>query len=192
MERNIEIKARIESLETLRSRVTAIASAGPIEMDQDDIFFSCEAGRLKLRAFSEGGGELIFYRRANQREPKESFYIRSLTSTPDALRESLTLACGQVGRVRKHRTLYVAGRTCIHLDKVEGIGNFLEIEVVLAKGESPEGALCEADALIKALELKASQLVSEAYVDLVAQQQAKPPPGGNARLQTILCAHHQS
>src|SRR6267378_8178724 len=77
MARNIEIKAHVESIEALAAKAAAIADEGPIEIIQDDTFFRCESGRLKLRAFSSEEGELIFYRRANQRGPKESFYLRS-------------------------------------------------------------------------------------------------------------------
>lgn len=79
MARNIEIKARIESVEALEPKVAKIADSGPTELFQDDTFFQCEAGRLKLRAFSESHGELIFYKRSNQTGPKESFYVRSQT-----------------------------------------------------------------------------------------------------------------
>jgi adenylate cyclase class IV len=180
MARNIEIKAQIESVEALAPRAAAIASAGPTEIDQDDTFFRCESGRLKLRTFPNGTGELIFYRRPDQRGPKESFYLRSPTSVPDMLRESLALAYGQVGRVRKHRTLYLAGRTRIHLDRVEGLGDFLELEVTLAEGEDSEDGLTEAQALLKALAIKPSQLVGVAYLDLLAQHasdKSVPAPG---------------
>jgi len=56
--------------------------------------------RLKLRALASDSGELIFYRRANLPGPKESFYVRSPTSAPDALRDALSMAYGEIGRVR--------------------------------------------------------------------------------------------
>jgi len=175
MARNIEIKARIESIEALAPRVAAIASAGPIEMEQDDTFFRCPSGRLKLRSFSDANGELIFYRRPDQPGPKESCYLCSPTSTPEVLREVLTLAYGQVGRVRKHRTVYLAGRTRIHLDRVEGLGDFLEVEVVLAEGEGAESGVREARALIEVFEVKPAQLVECAYIDLLAQCRERTP-----------------
>lgn len=170
MARNIEIKAHIESVEALASKVAAVANEGPIEIVQDDTFFRCESGRLKLRAFSSDEGELIFYRRANQHGPKESFYLRSPTSAPETLRESLSLAYGQVGRVRKHRTLFLVGRTRVHLDRVEGLGHFLELEVVLADGQPSEIGVREAHELMEKLGVTPSQLIEGAYVDLIAQQ----------------------
>ena len=170
MARNIEIKARIQSIETLTPLVAALADRGPIEIVQDDTFFRCESGRLKLRAFSREEGELIFYRRANQQGPKESFYLRSPTSDPDTLRESLSLAYGEVGRVRKHRTLFIVGRTRVHLDDVEGLGQFMELEVVLGEGEDVEVGVLEAHSLMTRLQIQPSQLIDAAYIDLLSQR----------------------
>jgi len=168
MPRNIEIKARIESIDAIASRVAPLATAGPTDIAQDDTFFRCPLGRLKLRAFSASAGELIFYRRADQQGPKESFYVRSPTADPASLREALSLAYGQVGRVVKHRTLFLVGRTRVHLDHVEGLGNFLELEVVLQENETPELGVHEAEALMHQLGIAPSALIEKAYVDLLA------------------------
>ena len=170
MARNIEIKARITSVEELLPKAAAIADKGPIEIIQDDTFFRCESGRLKLRTFSKDEGELIFYRRANQQGPKESFYLRSPTSAPETLLDSLSLAYGQAGRVQKHRTLFLVGRTRVHLDKVEGLGHFMELEVVLEEGETTEVGVKEAHKLMVKLGVEPSQLIEGAYVDLLAQR----------------------
>ena len=165
--RNVEIKARIASVEAMAPRVAALADRGPIEIEQDDTFFVCERGRLKLRALSATEGQLIFYRRANQAGPKESRFVISPTASPDTLRDALTLAYGSAGRVRKHRTLYLVGRTRVHLDRVESLGHFLELEVILAEGESPDAGVKEARALMTALGLADDQLIDGAYVDLL-------------------------
>jgi predicted adenylyl cyclase CyaB len=174
MSRNVEIKARIASLDALAPRVAALADQGPVEIVQDDTFFACERGRLKLRALSGGDGQLIFYRRLDQAGPKESFFVISATPTPDTLREALSLAYGRVGRVRKHRTLYLIGRTRVHLDRVEDLGDFLELEVVLAEGEPLEPGIAEARRIMAALGIAPDQLVEGAYVDLLAQQPGAP------------------
>jgi hypothetical protein len=59
MPRNIEIKAKIARVDTLLPKVAAIASQGPVEIAQDDTFFRCESGRLKLRTLSPSAGQLI-------------------------------------------------------------------------------------------------------------------------------------
>jgi predicted adenylyl cyclase CyaB len=168
--RNIEIKARIENADVWAAKIAALAGAGPIDIAQDDTFFRCDTARLKLRAFSDGTGELIYYRRADEYGPKESFYLRSPTPSPDSLRECLTLAYGQVGRVRKHRRLFLVGRTRVHLDEVENLGDFLELEVVLADDEPAEAGVREARGLMESLHIKSHQLIDEAYVDLLARR----------------------
>ena len=79
MARNVEIKARIESVESIAQKVAALADEGPVEIFQDDTFFACQNGWLKLRAFSASEGEVIFYRRPDQTEPKVSFNLISRT-----------------------------------------------------------------------------------------------------------------
>lgn len=171
MNRNVEIKVKItQSLESLLSRVAAIAGHEPSEIFQDDTFFICPHGRLKLRAFSGTEGELIFYQRPDGMEPKVSSYVIVETAVPDSLREVLKLAYGDAGRVRKVRTLFRVGRTRVHIDRVEGLGNFLELEVVLAEDESVESGITVAHELLEKLELSSKQLVAEAYVDLLARQ----------------------
>ena len=115
MARNIEIKAHVVDLAALTVRAAAMANEGPVEIRQDDTFFACERGRLKLRVLSAEEGELIFYRRTDQAGPKQSFHVRTPTASRDSLRAVLTLAYGEVGRVRKRRTLFMVGRTRIHL-----------------------------------------------------------------------------
>jgi predicted adenylyl cyclase CyaB len=170
MPRNIEIKARIESVAALLEKACAVADQGPTVIAQDDTFFDCANGRLKLRAFSDSEGELIFYQRSNQAGPKESYYLRSPTSTPDSLRDVLTQAYGQAGRVLKRRTLLLVGRTRIHLDQVKDLGCFLELEVVLEEGESVEQGVTEAHTLMEKLGVTPSQLIEGAYVDLLANR----------------------
>jgi predicted adenylyl cyclase CyaB len=170
MARNIEIKARIDSVEALAPRVAALADQGPVEIIQDDTFFPCGRGRLKLRAFPAGDGQLIYYQRPNQTGPKESFFVISPTAAPDSLRDALSLAYGRAGRVRKRRILYLVGRTRVHLDRVEDLGDFLELEVVLAEAEQSERGVEEARRLMAALGVDLGQLIEGAYVDLLAQQ----------------------
>jgi len=173
MARNIEIKARIDSVESLWPLVVNIADEGPIEIIQDDTFFACPNGRLKLRAFSDHDGQLIFYQRPDSAGPKQSFYVISPTASPDTLRQSLTLAYGESGRVQKHRTLFMVGRTRVHLDRIEGLGDFLELEVVLGECESSETGVSIAHELLEKLGINHHQLIEESYVELLARLPGK-------------------
>jgi hypothetical protein len=137
MARNIEIKARIASVESMAPKAAAIANAGPIEITQDDTFFRCEAGRLKLRTLSADNGELIFYRRANQHGPKESFYVRSSTSTPERLRESLSLAYGQVGECANSARYSLSAERAFTSTKSKSWGTSLSSRFLLPRTSQP-------------------------------------------------------
>lgn len=169
MARNIEIKARIASISDLAQQVATIATESPCDIVQDDTFFKCDEGRLKLREFANGTGQLIFYRRQDEAGPKESFYVLSDTAAPESLREVLSLANGVIGRVIKRRTLYMVGRTRVHLDQVQGLGQFMELEVVLGEGESTASGLQQAESLMHQLGIRSSQLIEGSYFDLLAR-----------------------
>jgi predicted adenylyl cyclase CyaB len=168
MPRNIEIKARIDSVDALLPRAQALAD-GPLQtIEQDDTFFACAQGRLKLREFADGSGELIHYRRTDSEGPKLSDYVRAVVDAPAALREALARAHGVIGRVRKTRCLLRVGQTRIHLDRVKGLGDFLELEVVLRDGQSEQDGAAIADALCVQLGAARSQRLAGAYLDLLA------------------------
>jgi predicted adenylyl cyclase CyaB len=166
MGRNVEIKARARDYETQRERAAALATQGPWVLEQSDTFFPCAQGRLKLRELGAGRGELIHYSRPDRPGPKASEYSLFVTDQPEALRETLSAALGVRGVVRKRRTLYLAGQTRIHLDEVEGLGEFLELEVVLAEGQSVAEGQRIAEELMERLGIRAEDLVEGAYLDL--------------------------
>ncbi|HUN75499.1 MAG TPA: class IV adenylate cyclase [Steroidobacteraceae bacterium] len=169
MARNIEIKARAADLARTELRARALADQGPFDLAQDDTFFMCANGRLKLRQLAPDRGELIFYRRPDVPGPKLSEYTRVETTTPALLRALLTEALGVLGRVRKRRRLYLAGQTRIHLDEVEGLGSFAELEVVLGDDQSPADGEAVAERLLGQLGIDKADLVSGAYIDHLQQ-----------------------
>jgi predicted adenylyl cyclase CyaB len=167
MPRNIEIKARIASVEHLLPQALAIADTPPVLIEQDDTFFAVRHGRLKLRVFDDGSGELIHYHRPDSGEARASDYVRVAVPDPAALREALERGCGLLGRVRKQRWLLMAGQTRIHIDRVEGLGDFMELEVVLRDGQSDAEGAATAEALMRSLGLGAAPRVAGAYLDLL-------------------------
>jgi adenylate cyclase class IV len=167
MPRNVEVKARIGSVEALLPRARSLADGPETLIHQDDTFFACAHGRLKLRDFGDGSGELIHYARADTQGPKLSDYVRAPTTDPTALREALMRAHGIVGRVRKTRRLLMAGTTRIHLDRVEGLGDFLELEVVLHAGQGAAEGEAIAAQLLRELGIVPVHQVAGAYLDLL-------------------------
>jgi predicted adenylyl cyclase CyaB len=170
MARNVEIKARVAGpadLAAIEARVRPLADRGPESIAQDDTFFHCAHGRLKLRDFGNGRGELIAYARDDTQGPKTSTYVRTETADPVGLRDALARALGVRGRVRKQRTLYLVGATRVHLDTVQGLGTFMELEVVLRDDQPADEGTVIAQTLLSRLGIAQSQLVAGAYIDLL-------------------------
>lgn len=167
MARNIEIKARVPDLTAVRSRALALASAPPQVLSQTDTFFIVPKGRLKIREFPDGSGELISYERPDQPGPKESVYTRAHFHDAAALSQTLTAVLPIRGRVVKRREVLIVGRTRIHLDEVENLGSFVELEVVLRADESVQAGEIEASRLLEALAISSLALVPAAYIDLL-------------------------
>jgi predicted adenylyl cyclase CyaB len=168
MPRNVEIKAILKDRDAAIATAAKLSDKAPEKIVQEDLFFRCEGARLKLRVFGPERGELIRYERENIAGARTSHYQIARTSDPHVLGEILTRSLGQIGVVRKTRLLYLAGQTRIHIDRVEGLGDFLELEVVLREGQSEAEGQSIAGALLARFEIDPSALVANAYVDLLA------------------------
>ena len=181
MAKNIEIKARIPSVERAREVVVGLTSQPPNLIQQVDTFFQVPDGRLKVRAFADGSGELISYHRPNTLGPKESAYTISPCDSAATLMEALKAVLPIRGTVRKRREVFFVGRTRVHLDQVESLGSFLELEVVLGDGDSVEGGTKEAQGLLDAFGITEEMLVAEAYIDLLAGAEKQNRLSSNQR-----------
>ncbi len=169
MKRNVEIKAAATDLAAVEEKAAKLADKGPMALEQEDVFFHCSHGRLKLRRVGERA-ELIAYERSDAAGPKQSRYVVYPTNDPDGLQNALSLAPGVRGVVRKRRTLYLIGPTRVHLDRVEGLGDFVELEVVLSEGQDTEEGLAVPGRLMAELGIAESQLVDKAYIDLLEER----------------------
>lgn len=175
MPSNIEIKARLRNREAVEALVRERADHPPELIVQKDVFFPCETGRLKLREFSDDRGELIFYRRIDTEGPSQSDFFKAPTGDPVAMATVLKTALGEVGTVSKRRTLYLVGQTRIHLDEVDGLGDWLELEVVLESGQTAGDGARIAREIMKALELQEHDLEARAYIDLLTARAEDRP-----------------
>jgi predicted adenylyl cyclase CyaB len=167
MPSNIEIKARASDFERKCALAERLSGAPPQLIAQRDTFFPCAHGRLKLRQLSETEGQLIAYSRPDTTSSKQSDYLICSTATPALLLETLSTALGTGVVVAKKRSLYLVGQTRIHLDEVEGLGTFLELEVVLTPGQPAEEGHATATEIMRALEVREADLISGAYADLL-------------------------
>lgn len=167
MATNIEIKARIRDIKTFRQRAEALSDTPCQTIPQEDIFFFTPQGRLKLRILAPDRGQLVYYLRENARGPRRSEYQIFETRDPAGLQKILTDSLGVRGSVRKVRYLYLADQTRIHLDEVEGLGQFIELEVVLRPGQSEAEGQAIAQDLMRKLGILPTDLVNVAYMDLL-------------------------
>lgn len=167
MPANIEIKARARDFTAVKSRAEKLSDT-PVEIiPQEDIFFNVSHGRLKLRILAPDNAQLIYYTRPDQEGPKRSDYHIAHTSDPDNLKRVLELAYGFRGVVKKTRYLYLVGQTRVHLDEVDGLGYFMELEVVMKEGQSDAEGQEIAEDLMASLGVERSDLLDGAYMDMI-------------------------
>jgi adenylate cyclase class IV len=167
MPANVEIKARLRDPERIRRFLEDATGGPPQVIEQEDTFFPVSSGRLKIRILGHGRGELIAYRRAEAAGPKVSEYLVVPTTEPALLRDALAAALGVRGTVRKTRLLFLVGATRIHLDTVERLGEFLELEVVLRAGQTIAMGEDVARELMGWLGIEGQDLLEEAYIDMI-------------------------
>ncbi len=95
--RNIELKARLVDLDTARKVAAVIATKRLGPQHQIDTYFHCLHGRLKLRQIDGLRAELIWYDRADQKDPKPSDYQLVPLSNPETLKAALAGGAGRSG-----------------------------------------------------------------------------------------------
>lgn len=166
MAENIEIKARIADCADTEALLQRLCGPAAARLSQQDTYYHCKRARLKIREMPDRA-ELIYYTRSNQSGPKVSRYFRKELPFPAVAKRLLRVFFGLRGVVKKERALFFSGRTRIHLDAVQGLGNFLELEVVLRKAESHASGEAEARVLMEQLRLSPDALVSCSYIELL-------------------------
>jgi adenylate cyclase class 2 len=166
---NVEIKARCSDPEAVLRLLAAVGAEQQGVDHQLDTYFGSGVGRLKLR---EGGIEnyLIYYVRDDQPGPKES-RVALHEVEPDkapGLRDLLATALGVSVAVRKRRHILWIDNVKFHVDAVEGLGSFVEIEAIDRTGTIGRQHLMEqCEHYIGLLGVNASDLEPRSYSDLL-------------------------
>lgn len=176
--KNVEIKARCADQAHVRAFLRERGARFVGTDEQTDTYFGVPSGRLKLR---QGRIEnaLIYYRRPDRQAARRSDVLLAPAEDGSALHGLLEQALGILVEVRKTREIHFIGSTKFHIDTVEGLGDFVEIEVIDADDSQTEESLratCEAYRI--ALGISEEDLVAESYSDLLlrrssANRQAK-------------------
>ncbi len=172
MANNIEIKARLSDPDRAHALAEQLSGGKATLIEQEDTFFMVPRCRLKLRCFGDGRGELIAYSRPDLPGPKQSEYHIYPTDDPQSLLRALEHSLGIRGVVKKRRSLYLVGDTRIHVDEVEGLGHFLELEVVLLPGQTADEGRAIAESLMSEFGIQPEDLIEGAYIDLFERPRA--------------------
>jgi homotetrameric cytidine deaminase len=179
--RNIELKARDPAPGRTLELALGLGAEDRGEIAQRDTYFSRARGRLKLReqeilgarpaepgaSAQPGEAELVQYRRADAPGARESEYRRVPVADASALREALDAAVGTLVVVEKRRRLLLLENVRIHLDDVDLLGSFVELEAVAEPGADLGAERDKVERLRGELEIGDDALVAESYSDLV-------------------------
>jgi predicted adenylyl cyclase CyaB len=169
---NIEIKYRLAEPEKTKRFLQQHSDIEPIWIkSQKDSYYHCNSGRLKLREETGSAGQLISYQRPDANESRISQYEIFLTHTPDSLNTVLSNSLGLKVVVQKVRQLFLYYNVRIHLDRVEGLGSFLELESVVNKEVNREAAEVNLQKIQKILNGLLSGPVPGSYADLLLRQE---------------------
>ena len=178
MRRNLEFKVRCESLDALDPRLANLNATPHKVMHQVDTYFhvptlrhsaiseTCER-RLKLREITETGESwLIYYERPNEHSSRFSQYRLCEIAEPAVLKSTLAAALGIKTIVRKRRQVWMFNNTRIHLDTVESLGRFVELETVF-QGQAEAEAVEEHQHVKTTLDLEMAEPIAGSYSDLI-------------------------
>ncbi len=164
MATNLELKCRTKSLESAHTAARSLGIQPTEILLQTDVYFAVPSGRLKLRRIAGKPAELIQYDREDAPGARWSRYSRFEVSEPDVLQEMLANALGIRGIVQKTRTLYLYGAARIHLDNVEGLGAFLEFEIVETEGEEANRLM---EKLTSVFSVEQGDIFGGSYIDML-------------------------
>jgi homotetrameric cytidine deaminase len=172
--RNVELKARDPDPARTLKRALALGAERIGEIRQRDTYFSGARGRLKLREQDTDGpplfDELIEYSRPDSTDARTSTYRRVPVADAAPLREALDAAYGADVSVTKRRQLLLWEGVRIHLDDVDGLGTFLELEALADPDSSDLGAEhAKVERLRAELEIEDASLIARSYADLVRE-----------------------
>lgn len=164
----MEIKARVSDAAAVRSRAEAIATERVGLDRQVDTYFVTRSGRLKLRESSLSGAQLIPYVRPDGTAPRRSDYAVVPIADPERVKALLTELLGVHRIVRKEREILLVENVRIHLDRVETLGDFLELEAVFeGDAETEAGEHRKVHELMAALGVLPRDLIASSYEALL-------------------------
>jgi adenylate cyclase, class 2 len=170
MARNIEIKARVADLAAARTMALEAGARLHAVEEQTDRYYAVDgAHRVKLRTIAGGRAELVEYRRSEASGVRASDY--TITPVRD---EAAGLCLVPKGTprvvVRKRREILLWDNVRIHLDAVDGLGCFVELEAVLDERHDEPTCRAQVGTLMRALALRDDALIRASYAEMADQR----------------------
>lgn len=172
LSRNIELKARLDSLVLARQVAERLATDALGVEVQTDTYFAGAQGRLKLRQREGRPDQLVWYARPDALDAKASDYQLVEVAESAALKEALAAAYGILIVVEKRREIFLHHNVRIHLDQVAGLGDFLEFEAVLGAGHDDADGRAALARLSQEFSIEPRRLVADSYSDLLLVERA--------------------
>lgn len=163
--KNLELKARIADLQAAERTADRIGGSEGGLLLQVDTYFNAPHGRLKLREINGIEAQLIAYDRPEDAAQRWSQFRVVAVPDPIGMKALLTESMGLRGTVTKRRHLYLWNDCRLHLDQVEGLGTFLEFEVLSAGDDCSD--LDRMEALMTHFGLRDSDAIRASYSDLL-------------------------
>ncbi|MDX6727847.1 MAG: cytidine deaminase, partial [Baekduia sp.] len=172
--RNVELKARDPHPEQTLAAALAHGAGDQGVLHQRDTYFAAREGRLKLRE-EDGHAQLIAYARADEATARTSAYHLVDVPDPAPLRAAVDAALGTVVVVDKQRRLLLHDGVRIHLDTVEGLGSWIELEAVAAPESDLSAEHAKVAALRTVLGMADEHVVARGYAALLLEAGAATP-----------------
>lgn len=167
---NIEIKAKLSDPQKIRDILEKLNADYKGCDHQIDTYFKCKEGRLKLRS-GNIENSLIFYERKNQKGPKSSNVLFERLKPGNKIKNILTKVYDIKIEVNKQRHIYFIDNVKFHVDSVEGLGKFVEIEAIDSDGKiGPEKLNKQCNKYIQLLGIRNEEMIEESYSDLLLRK----------------------
>lgn len=167
---NAEIKAKANNIDLLHQKLIKLGAEFKGIDNQVDTYFNVENGRLKLRS-GNIENSLIFYRRIDKAEVRESEIFLEKLPPENNMKNLLSASNGVLVEVVKARRIYFINNVKFHLDTVEGLGEFVEIEAIDESGKQDVSLLQQqCSSYVELLGLEREDFLSHSYSDLIMLQ----------------------
>lgn len=167
---NIEIKAKCNDPETIRNILTEKKAFFKGTDNQKDTYFKVKNGRLKMR---EGNIEysLVHYDREDISGPKRSDVLYYHPRKEDLVKQQLLKAIGTLVVVNKKREIYYIDNIKFHIDEVDELGSFVEIEAIDKTGNIGAEKLYEqCKKYLSLFQIKDEDLIDNSYSDMLMEK----------------------